>query len=58
MSKASEPQSVHFCGWERQQTANGACHGIVAGKATFAENATPTQAHFNPGRRVLVLDAH
>ena len=40
MSKSSEPQSVHFCGWERQQTANGSCDVIVAGNATFAENAT------------------
>ena len=40
MSKASEPQSVHFCGWERHQLANGASHVIVAGNATFAENAT------------------
>ena len=40
MSKASEPQSVHFRGWERHQTANGASHVIVPGNATFAENAT------------------
>ena len=40
MSQASEPQSVHFCGWERHQTANGASHVIVPGNATFAENTT------------------
>ena len=40
MSKASEPQLVQFFLGERQPTANGACHVIVAGNATFAENAT------------------
>ena len=40
MSKASEPQLVHFRWGERQPTANGACHVIVARNATFAENDT------------------
>ena len=36
MSKVLVPQLVHFCWGERQPTANGACHVIVAD----AENAT------------------